>query len=231
MGSRPLLLGHRGARKYAPENTINAFESAIEDGCDGFEFDVRITADRQAVVCHDPKFCGAAIARAAYQKLFQAVSKRGTEISVLGEVLRFGQKAYLNVELKVIGAEEILIELLQKYPAKRGLVVSSFLPKVITRLVELEAAVPLGLICENRRQLAKWKDLPIQAVMLHRGLVSGKLMDELKTAQKQVFVWTVNNAREMKKFAEMGLDGIISDDTKLLVKTLRPDLIAGLRRG
>jgi len=241
MGSRPLLLGHRGARKYAPENTLAAFESAMDDGCDGFEFDVRMTADGQAVVCHDPKFCGAGVARATHQKLFEAASKRGKEISVLGEVLRFGEKAYLNVELKVVGAEEILIELLQKYPAEKGLVVSSFLPKVITRLVELKADFPLGLIYENQRQLAKWKDLPVQAVMLHRGLVSRKLIDELRSTTPlkpkeglngapEIFVWTVNSAREMKKFADLGVDGIISDDTKLLVKTLRPNFVPGVPR-
>ena len=55
--SRPLLLGHRGARglKSIPENTLAAFDRALADGCDGFEFDVRLTADGQAVVHHDPK--------------------------------------------------------------------------------------------------------------------------------------------------------------------------------
>ena len=53
---KPLLLGHRGAKSYAPENTIEAFELALQHGCDGFEFDVRFTADAQAVICHDPKF-------------------------------------------------------------------------------------------------------------------------------------------------------------------------------
>ena len=50
-----LLLGHRGARadKSIPENTLASFDLALAQGCDGFEFDVRLTADGQAVVCHD----------------------------------------------------------------------------------------------------------------------------------------------------------------------------------
>ena len=58
--SRPLLLGHRGARalKSIPENTIASFDRALADGCDGFEFDVRLTADEEPVVCHDPKVGG-----------------------------------------------------------------------------------------------------------------------------------------------------------------------------
>jgi glycerophosphoryl diester phosphodiesterase len=58
--TRPLLLGHRGARgiRSIPENTIASFDRALADGCDGFEFDVRLTADGEAVICHDPVFRG-----------------------------------------------------------------------------------------------------------------------------------------------------------------------------
>ena len=61
----PLLLGHRGAcaSKSVPENTPASFDLALTHGCDGFEFDVRLTADKQAVVCHDPQHGPHAIAR------------------------------------------------------------------------------------------------------------------------------------------------------------------------
>jgi glycerophosphoryl diester phosphodiesterase len=230
--ARPLLLGHRGARKYAPENTMAAFEQALADGCDGFEFDVRLTADRQAVVVHDPKFCGVPVASVPYDRLCEAGSRKNEEISRLEDVLKLGERAFLNVELKVAGAEEAVIELLKSHPARRGLVVSSFLPEVLVRLHELEAEFELGLICENRRQLARWKDLPVSAVMAERGLVDQRLTDEIrKTPLKpkeglkgapelKIFVWTVNSAREMRKFVERGVDGIISDDTKLLARTV-----------
>jgi glycerophosphoryl diester phosphodiesterase len=57
--------------------------------------------------------------------------------------------------------------------------------------------------------------------MLNRGLISASLVDELHTAGKQVFMWTVNSPWEMAKFADYGVDGIISDDTKLLASTFR----------
>ena len=231
--SRPLLLGHRGARKYAPENTIAAFEMALEHGCDGFEFDVRLTADGQAVVCHDPKFCGMSIAESNHQKLTDVGKKRGREIATLEDALRLGRRAFLNIELKVVGTEELMIAFLEKRRPNKGVIVSSFLPKVISRMAELGAEVPLALICENRRQLAKWKGLPVQALMLKRTLVNRKLIEQIRTtpleptkglnsvpSSTQIFVWTVNSAREMRKFAKMEVDGILSDDTKLLVKTL-----------
>lgn len=52
-GSRPLVLGHRGARHAAPENTFSAFDLALEEGADGVELDVRLNADGEVVVCHD----------------------------------------------------------------------------------------------------------------------------------------------------------------------------------
>src|ERR1039458_2799906 len=63
--SRPLLLGHRGARalKSIPENTLASFDQALADGCDGFEFDVRLTEDEEAVVCHDAKVSGYDVSR------------------------------------------------------------------------------------------------------------------------------------------------------------------------
>ncbi len=62
--ARPLLLGHRGARRAAPENTLEAFDLALAHGCDGFEFDVRMTRDGRCVICHDPRLRGREIAHA-----------------------------------------------------------------------------------------------------------------------------------------------------------------------
>ena len=84
--------------------------------------------------------------------------------------------------------------------------------------------MPLGLICENLRQFRRWPSLPIGALMLHRKLVSREVVGELHAAGKQVFVWTVNRERQMKQFAELGIDGLISDDTRLLAETLRPPI-------
>lgn len=205
---RPLLLGHRGARKYASENTLPALELALEHGCDGFEFDVRMTADMHAVICHDPKFL---------RKIISESKRSDLDVPALEEVVtKFADRAFLNIELKVSGTESCTAEMLRLHPF-RG-VVSSFLPEVIEKLAALKADVPLGLICDSSRQLTRWKDLPIQALMANRGLVSEKLIAELHEAGKRLFVWTVNSAREMKKFAEWGVDGIISDDTKLLVE-------------
>ena len=79
--------------------------------------------------------------------------------------------------------------------------------------------VRLGLICENSRQLQHSPILPVQAIMIHLKLVTKSLIEELHAAGRQVFAWTVNKEAEMRSFAELGVDGLISDDTRLLAKT------------
>src|SRR5580700_3222972 len=110
MGIRPLLLGHRGARaeKAAPENTLASFDLALTQGCDGFEFDVRLTADGQPVVCHDATSHGLKIADSSAEKL---------ALPHLREVLaRYQTLAFLDIELKVSGLEAIAADLLRKHP-------------------------------------------------------------------------------------------------------------------
>lgn len=212
---RPLLLGHRGARalKSIPENTIASFDRCLADGCDGFEFDVRLTADGLAVVCHDPRVGNLEIARAAAREL--------AGLALLDDVLeRYCELAFLDIELKVAGLEKITAELLRKHPPRRGYVVSSFLPEVLEALRAEDSAIPLGLICETRAELRRWDHLHVEYVIPHWELATPGLMSDLRAAGKKTLVWTVNGYDKMHALAQLGVDGIISDDTALLCRAL-----------
>jgi glycerophosphoryl diester phosphodiesterase len=214
--NRPLLLGHRGARavRSIPENTIQSFERALADGCDGFEFDVRLTADGEAVVCHDPRVGGIEIAQASASQL--------PELPRLKDVLaRFHERAFLDVELKVGGLERLTVSLLRKYPAG-GVVVSSFLPEVLRDVQTQDASVPVGLICETVEELRTLRSVPGEYVIPHYRLLNAERTGELKRAEKKILVWTVNDPKEMVRYRDMGVDGIISDDAALLWPTMSP---------
>ncbi len=218
---RPILLGHRGARKYAPENSTPAFSLALEHGCDGFEFDVRLTKDRCPILCHDPKLDGLEVARTTTEQLHQQMYRKGHVLEKFEDVIkRFGRQAYLNVELKVPDAERCVVDILSKNVAKENCLISSFLPDVIKQLHDLKCEYPLGLICENQSQLAVVGSLPLNALMLERKLAHPNLIEVTHSLGRQVFVWTVNQASEMLKLTDMGVDGLISDDTALLAQTL-----------
>lgn len=214
--NHPLLLGHRGARAVwsIRENTIESFDRALEHGCDGFEFDVRRTSDAQAVIWHDPESSGMYIEEAEARQL-----PRLERLSAVLE--RYHQRAFLDIELKVPGLEELTVELLRRYPPKKGAVVSSFLASVIAKIHALDPTVSLGLICETKAELSHWRHLPLGYVIAHHELLTNSLALEVQSAGKKIFVWTVNGKRDMERFAELGVDGIISDKTDLLCQTLK----------
>ena len=210
---RPLLLGHRGARAVhsIPENTFPSFDRALADGCDGFEFDVRLTRDGVAVVCHDPQSGGVSIA--------EALAERLPALPRLEDVLaRYHKRAFLDIELKVAGLETMVGAMVRKFPPQRGFVVSSFLPEVLERMHA--DAIPLGLICETRAELARWKELPVEYVITHHKLAGREVISQIRDAGKKILVWTVNDAKAMLSFAQAGVTGIISDDTNLLARTI-----------
>ena len=217
--NRPLLLGHRGARRYASENSFPAFDLALEHGCDGFEFDVRLTADGRGIICHDPRLAGIDVARHTYTQIYPHAGGPPCLEHVLA---RFVSRAFLDIELKVAGLEDTVVACLQEIPAQRGYVVSSFFPDVV-RAVSARGLIA-GFICDTQRELARWTSLPGQHVIPHYKLVNRQLVDEVHAGGRKVFVWTVNDERQMRRLAEWGVDAIISDDTALLVRTLRTSI-------
>jgi glycerophosphoryl diester phosphodiesterase len=210
MANRPLLLGHRGVRaeKSLPENSLASFDLALSQGCDGFEFDVRLSADGQAVICHDAISHGQEIASCSAAQL---------SIPSLREVLtRYQTTAFLDIELKVSGLEKTTIDLLRTVPPARGFVVSSFLPAVLQTIQSI-AILPLGLICETHEELIRWSELPVEYVIPHYKLVRQDLITKIKEAGRKIFAWTVNAPDDMKRLSDWGVDGIISDNPKLLL--------------
>jgi glycerophosphoryl diester phosphodiesterase len=215
MARLPLLLGHRGARASTgiPENTFASFDLALEHGCDGFEFDVRLLACGTPVVCHDPKVGKIAIARATAKQLPQ--------LPRLDDVVkRYGERAFLNIELKVKDLESKVLTALGQFPPRNGYVVSSFIPDVVMNLEARSASVSIGIICESAAQLGCWRQLPVDYVIPHHLLVDRMLVQAIHRAGLKIMVWTVNDRDAMLSFADWGVDGIISDDTELLARTL-----------
>jgi glycerophosphoryl diester phosphodiesterase len=224
MATRPLLLGHRGARgeKSIPENSVASFDRALSDGCDGFEFDVRLSADGQPVICHDSSVHGLEVAQRSAKEL---------ALPMLRDVLtRYQNRAFLDIELKIPGLESSTLNLLRAHPPARGYVISSFLPDVLQIVHGMDATVALGLICETQAQFNLWPSLPIEYVIPHKKLVAQSVVTEIRSEGRKVLVWTVNSIQEMKRFAGWGVDGIISDDPGSLVRTLRPNAQPSLRK-
>ena len=225
-----LLLGHRGCRSQFVENTFEAFDHALASGCDGFEFDVRRSADCVPVIWHDARLRGRAISRHSFVSLRERcqIARRvpprpAISLCDLEALLaRYAPLAWMDIELKVRGVEAQVAELLRRYPPARGFVVSSFQRRVLLELHRIDPEVPLGLIFDRMPLARTWRALPIQWVMPKAHLVTAARVRQFHEQGLNVLTWTVNQPAAMRRLAAAGVDGIIGDDPALLCNHQEP---------
>ncbi len=243
-----LLLGHRGCRGKFTENTFAAFDHAIECGCDGFEFDVRLSADAIPVVWHDARVRGRVVAGQTFQDLRRECStdQCATERSAIAprlprreaialcrleEVLaRYAHVAWMDIELKVRGVEAQLAELLRRYRPARGFVVSSFRRPVLLALHRIDPGLPLAFIFKRMPLAKTWRAMPIQFVKPNARLVTSARVRQFHAAGMKVLTWTVNHPSAMRRLCEAGVDGMIGDNPALLAASRSQSFkVPGLR--
>ena len=165
------------------------FEYALARGCDGFEFDVRVTRDARLVLRHNAWLGGYKISASLFDSL---CSRCGTTLPCLEDVLAaFAGRAYLDIEVKVAGGEELIVNALRRSGHRRYLL-SSFLPEVLRRLHELDPSLRLGYVCQRPTAVRLWQELPIQVFLPHYELITEKLVNEVHDRDVQVFTWTAN---------------------------------------
>jgi glycerophosphoryl diester phosphodiesterase len=195
-----LVAAHGGASSVAPQNTIEAFEQAIELGADMVEFDVRMTRDDVLVVVHD------SVRESAYDELPAAVPR-------LEEVLdTCAGRVALDVELKEGGYEEEVLRVV-----RGDFVVTSFLDEVVATVKRLRPAVRAGLL------LGEETPLDARAIQARQRACSAdflapnvSLLDAGLDAGDGAVVWTVNDVPRLRRYlAEQSVDVVVTDDPLL----------------
>jgi glycerophosphoryl diester phosphodiesterase len=194
-----------------------SFHKALELGADGFELDVRITADGKLVVVHNPVVNGHAVQSSVYVDIRKASS--GIEIPLFEEVLAaFGGKTFMDIELKGPGFEQEAVSLIEKYCDLSRTVVSSFHPQTLVKVRQLSPDLQLGFIYNRTQDEGTRHNLPIDIVIPQFRLASRDLIAEAHAEGLQVFAWTVNDRQEAVRLIELGVDGIISDYPEMVVE-------------
>jgi glycerophosphoryl diester phosphodiesterase len=232
--SRPLVFAHRGACKVAPENTLRAFQAAIDLGADGVELDVQYSSDGHLVVMHNPSLeattdgSGRVTSRTLEElRALDAGSWfdpkfAGTRIPTLDEVLELLRgKLLVNVELKAldvttqsIGAD--VVAAVRNHNMVDQVVLSTFNPFALRRAKragpEIEGALLLApdLPGWTRWGLTRWYS---RADALHPELpmVDDTYMAQARKRGLPVRVWTVNEDADMRQMIALGVDAIITD--------------------
>lgn len=217
-----LRVGHRGARAYAPENTLASFEKAIEIGVDAVELDVRKSRDGELVVMHDADIKRTTSGKGLVSDLslaqIKAYSSDGEKVPTLGEALDFlGGKVKVFIELKEQGSEEQVLAEVRKRGMEKDVVITSFLEDALKKVRERDAAIPTGLIYAKHSN-------PIKAALTLKANYLLPLYRFTHTANVQkahqnglkVVVWTINTPEEVAEYVKKGVDGIASDKPDIL---------------
>ena len=227
--SRPRIerIGHRGAPREYPENTLPAFERAIERGAGGIELDVHVTVDGVPVVHHDPDLHfdghGAATTRALAQMTWEEVSgvelAPGITIPSLQQVLMaVGERATVYIELKGSDSERATLDLVTASPARCA--VHSFDHTAIVRAARLAPGVRRGILFDAYPDDidAAMRDTAALDVWPQWKLIDARLVEQVHARGGRVIAWTVNTTAAAEELIRLGVDGLCGDDVRLLPK-------------
>lgn len=238
-----LVIAHRGASAYAPENTMVAFELAVRQGADMLELDVLQSADGVLVVFHDDtterwdgrKRLAAGCTLAELQQL----DIGGERVATLAEVAAFARErsVRLNVELKGAGFGAAAAQLLRAERMDELVLLSSFDERALHEFAAASPHIPRAYLMGNetwrpdvrlreawpfgalRRVGAAawhpWVDLPFVR----------RLIPRVRKAGYQVNVWTVDDPAVMADLIALNVDGIITNKPDVQRRLGNGDLV------
>ncbi len=234
------IISHRGANKYAPQNTLPAFERSVQLGADGFETDVHMTKDGIPVICHnytinDTSNGMGSISSYTLEELkkfdfgaYYSPRFKGTEIPTLDEFLELVASSdieIMNIELKSPREKETdivekTVDAVKAHNLFDRLLISSFDSRLLVKAKQIDSRCKTGfLYSPNKADALKMLFYPIAyakkigADALHPMKVYVNKF-YVKAAHKEgikINVWTVNKESDIEKMIRLGVDGIITD--------------------
>lgn len=224
-----LIMGHRGASAIVPENTLKAFEKAIDLKADFIEFDVQETLDGELVIIHDDdikRITGhdGIISKMTLNELKMLDFGEGEKIPTLEELVKLTKnKIKLNCEIKVKGITEKVIKIFRKWDILNTTIVSSFIHEELLAIQKLAPSVRLASLeptpgtikidWVRKKEMIEYcinnKLYAINPIIM---MVDQQFIDYAHANDIKVFPWTVDSRISIKKLIRLGADGIITND-------------------
>jgi glycerophosphoryl diester phosphodiesterase len=219
-----LKIGHRGAAGYEPENTLVAFQKALEMDVEGIELDVHLSSDGHLIVIHDETIDkttnGNGFVNAlSLSELKSFRTEKEQQIPTLGEVLNLvNRQCFINIELKGNATAQPVVALIERYFLDKNwkytdFLISSFDWSALREVRLLNSKIPIGVLTQTDLDLAIAFATFIQAETIHPcfHLLSKEKTIEMQKKGFQVLAWTVNEAEDIQKIKSFEVNGIISD--------------------
>jgi len=219
-----LKIGHRGAKGYVAENTIESIQKALDFGVDGIEIDVHLCASGELVVFHDLTLDRMTngtgeIGKLSLSELKQLKVNGKFVIPTLEEVLEvLNKKSFLNIELKGRQTASKTCEVIQNFIKERGwnyshFLVSSFQHHELEDVFKIDKNILLGVLTKASVTEAIEFAETINAKAIHPNFAL-LTSENVKIAQAKgykVYTWTVNDEETIHRMKSYKVDGIISD--------------------
>jgi glycerophosphoryl diester phosphodiesterase len=238
-GQGPRVIAHRGFTAGHAENTIGAFQAALDVGADFLETDVHISKDGHVIVAHDADVSRVA-GRPGLVSEFTAAELAsinlgfGQGFPTLVEVLEAFPQAKFNIDLKVPGVVDPFVDVVTQLHVHDRILVASFdepsRAKAVSKLPGVVSSATPGHVIEGR--LRSWLGLSgstwtmppemraVQVPPIHWGmaLVTPSFVRMVHSKGREIHVWTINDAKDMDRLLDMGVDGIITDRSDIAVE-------------
>lgn len=235
------VFAHRGFSEIAPENTLSAFEKAMEAKADGVELDVHLSRDGQVIVMHDEKVDRTTDGTGWIKDLSLTELKQldggswfhpsfeNEPVPTLGEVLEVlaGFPVVINIELKNAmilypGLEERVISEIKRFGVKDRVILSSFRQESLSAVKKACPRIQTGAlyVCEMVDPWVYAKHLGVDAVHPHHLAVTAEMIDGCHRHGIKVHPYTVNEEKEMRRLIRAGADAVITDNPDRMRKLL-----------
>ncbi len=239
--NRIIIMGHRGASKIAPENTLGAFKEAIRLKADAVEFDVQETVEGEIVIIHDYDTLRTAgtegiVKQMTLKELKKLNFGNGERIPTLLELIELAKdKISLNCEIKVEGIAKKIIHIFQDANFLDSTIVSSFLHEELIKIQKIEAQLKLAtLVPTEAGKFSDWNykkklidytsENNYYAINPLYKLADKQFIEYAHEKNIKVFPWTVDSGIAMRKLINMGTDGIITNDISRLKEVLNRNI-------
>ena len=220
-----LKIAHRGAKAYEPENTIKAFQKALDLNSDGIELDVHLSSDEQIIVIHDETIDRTANGTGLVNSFSLAELKSFLidgkyQIPTLNEVFDLvDKKCLINIELKGLATPSKVVALIEDYISEKNwnynhFIISSFEWNMLEETSNLNPNIPIGVLTEEdlSKALAFAEKIKAKAIHPDFQLLNKENVSEVQKKGFLVLPWTVNSKEDIQKVKSYKVNGIISDN-------------------
>ena len=234
------IIAHRGFSGIAPENTLIAFQKAIESGADYFELDVHKSSDGHIFVIHDKSIKRTSSdnlegnidqmtckeikkLKVGYPKKFGNVYK-DEKIPTLKKALKLAKgKIKVCIEIKVDGIEKEVFKIINDLKMNNEVIIFSFYDSVLTRIRQLDETIPILYLKDNANYtiIDYAKTINVNAIGVgYKTEITQGFLDLAHKSGIEVWKWTVNDESQMHELIDLGIDGIITNypDKALAIK-------------